>query len=203
MDLQKAKQIAQVFIDLIASACERVEVAGGIRRCKAQPHDVEIVAVAHYTDDTDLFGGVNHASQLEALIMDLLYTERVGLRLDDKVKRNGQHYKRFLFQEEVIELFIAEPSNFGNIYAIRTGDSDFSHTLVTPRNQGGLMPSNMRQKDGYLWRDDERLTCQHEEDFFRALGVINVPPAKRNAVTAQWLLRHPLLVQAGLKGGEA
>ena len=100
-----------------------------------------------------------------------------------------------------MDLFIAEPGNWGNVLAIRTGNAAFSKGLVTERRSGGLMPPDLYQRDGFLWcrngfgrvrtppsGSDERLECPTEEAFFAALGLPTLPPAERDegAVARLW-----------------
>jgi DNA polymerase/3'-5' exonuclease PolX len=139
----------------------------------------------------DLFGqAMVYFSPLEELLTDLLCMDGVGLTLDQKVRRNGQKYKRLVFRGEVVELFIADADNYGNILTIRTGDAEFSHALVTPRRAGGLMPGHLAQHGGYLWRGAEKIACPTEEDFFQALGIQWIEPKFRNAANARNLARH-------------
>lgn len=66
------------------------------------------------------------------------------------------------------------------IFAIRTGSSDFSKWLVTPVSWAGAMPIGMRQKDGYLWRGETRIDCPEESDLFTALGLSFIPLEDRD-----------------------
>ena len=88
-----------------------------------------------------------------------------------------------------LDLFIADEDNLGNILAIRTGNAEFSHQLVTPRNQGGLMPSYLKQKDGYLWNGNNQIVCRTEQEFFDALGIPFVEPRERNEQAASEIKR--------------
>jgi DNA polymerase/3'-5' exonuclease PolX len=45
MNLQQATAIANEVIDLLKPACLKIKVAGGTRRQKAEPHDIEIVCL--------------------------------------------------------------------------------------------------------------------------------------------------------------
>ena len=191
MKLQTAKALANAVIELLKPACIEIEVAGGVRRQKAEPHDIEIVCLPKIGTRGDLFGtAMSFYSPLEELLSDLLYTNGVGLALDQAVRRNGQKYKRLTFHGEVVELFIADMNNYGNIMAIRTGDAEFSHALVTPRRHGGLMPAHLAQHSGYLWRGTDKIACPSERDFFRALSVQWIEPPFRNLANARNLARH-------------
>ena len=42
--MDEAMQMTNVFISLISPYCERIEIAGSLRRGKPEVHDIEIVA---------------------------------------------------------------------------------------------------------------------------------------------------------------
>ena len=42
---------------------------------------------------------------------------------------------------------------------------------MTSKFKGGAMPMGMRQKDGFLWKGDERIDCPDENDLFEAIDV--------------------------------
>lgn len=197
MLLTDARAIADHVIALLAPACQRIEVAGSIRREKAEVKDIEIVALPEM--GTNLFGEPQ-GSKLDDRINDLVYWGK--LDFDKAVKRNGERYKRLLYatldleRDIAIDLFIASEANYGNTLAIRTGNSDFSRLLVTQRIHGGLMRPTMRQRDGYLWAQgdgdafDQLVPCPEEKHFFAALGVHPVPaPRERDAVCIEGLRR--------------
>lgn len=180
MDLAAAEWLADELVSWLMPVCERVTVAGSVRRQRATVKDIEIVVVPRLAYDLNLFG----EPQPRALLDDLL-----GALIPQRLrwaepKRNGARHKRLWVPSHgvAIDLFLATPENYGNILTIRTGDAEFSHLLVTSRAHGGCMPEGMRQREGYLWRGAERLVCPSEARFFQALGVDTVPePAMRNA----------------------
>ncbi len=205
MDLERAEILAEQVVIWLEPACERIAVAGSVRRRKPEVHDVELVLISHR--DPGLFG-TGGESHVERLLPRLIREGK--LAFDTRVKRNGPRLKRLVLPDWglVVELYIADRDNFGNLLTIRTGDAEFSHRLVTNRHLGGCMPYGMRQADGYLWRkvggEDqhypdgyEKVPCPDEESFFGALGIDRVPrPELRNAETARRLARG----MAGVSG---
>jgi len=192
MNLQQAQQIAFHFINLISPACERAMICGSVRRQKPEGiHDIEIVAQPRYEEiEGDLFGSIQLINGLEVLLKSYIFCERMSLYRDPQGRTcNGEKHKKILFDGAMIDLYTAEQSNWGNIVAIRTGNAEFSRYLVTPRSKGGLLPSHLKQADGYLWNGDQRIDCLTEQAFFAALGLEWVEPEHRNKITADALLR--------------
>lgn len=193
MRLHEARTTAEWLIALLAPACQQIAVAGGIRREKPEVKDIEILAESLYDHTPNLFGEAsNQTSRLDARLRQLFASGEIAL--DRHLRRNGEKYKRLVvcgLDDAPIDLFIANAANWGNLLAIRTGDADFSRALVTSRVFGGLMPTDMRQKDGMLWQRSQPVECFTEEDFFMHLGVFEIPPpAERNTAAARHLARR-------------
>lgn len=165
---------AQHIIKALYPYCERIEVAGSLRRKRSMIGDIEIVAIPKY--QRNLFGGIEPDADTE---LDKFLNSR--LREDDFIK-NGRKYKQFKYGQLQVDLFLAVPENWGNILTIRTGSGDFSAWLVS---QMGGMPTGMRQEKGFLWRGGKRIDCCEEQDFFDALGLPFVPLDMRD--DRKWL----------------
>jgi DNA polymerase/3'-5' exonuclease PolX len=206
LPLSQAQELAAGFAAAFAPGCLQIVVAGSVRRRKPFVKDVELVAVR----SPEAEGGLFSAPSLDDLIDEAVAG---GLLLwDEVVKRRGERYKRLTICEVGVplEVFIARPVNFGNILAIRTGDAQFSHALVTRRSQGGLMPETLRQWDARLWERDpamdgptRAIDCPNEAAFFGALGLPVLDPALRDAEGAQQLraLLHGRPIRLGGSAG--
>ena len=155
MLLNEAKKIARDFISQIQPFCSRAEIAGSVRRGKAEVKDIEICAIPK-----SLF-------ELK-IIMDKQYYIK---------GRFPAKYSQIVYQGKTIDIFWANKDNWGNIFLIRTGDWEFSKWIMGVKTrQVGL-----KQRDGYLWRGDERLNCPEERDFFNRLGMNYIEPRNRRA----------------------
>jgi DNA polymerase (family X) len=170
MSLPFAKHLAEQMIDLLKPYCERIAVAGSIRREKPDVGDVEICLIPAM--QPDLLGEWHYSPDLisEALTND-------GFVLP----KNGDHFKQAKLPNGGVtfDIFLTTPECWGVIFTIRTGCAEFSHKLVTPRNQGGLLPSYLRVKDGRVWHGNTVMDTPSEEDFFRVIGLPWIPPENR------------------------
>jgi hypothetical protein len=201
MNLNEAREIADTLCYLLRPACERIEAAGSVRREKPDVGDIEVVCLP--VSGTNLLGEPA-GNRLDAEIAVAMGHEpRLGW--DGEKKRRGAKYKRLRWAGEIgIDLFTADERNYGNILAIRTGNADFSHYLVTQRWRGGLMPDDLIQRGGYLWRvldmanpaeDDTnlaRIDCPTEEAYFAALGVHSIPSPRERDVSCIARLRKAI-----------
>lgn len=171
--LMLARAAAEHLVEQLGPACERIEIAGSIRRGKDPVKDIELVAIAATaTEPTpgDLFGAPRECNRLERLLADVSAGRHCSIvRPKQHAGRTapwGPRYKKLwvTFESRVqsresraeatfpVDLFIATRETFAPLMVIRTGPADFSHRLVTPVDQGGAMPAGLRQHAGRLER---------------------------------------------------
>lgn len=170
MKLDEARAIAEDVRLHLSPYCQRIEIAGSVRRLKPDVHDIELVAVPHIEISFNLFG------------------EKIGSRmplhakaksLGDVVKGGDRYIQVALEQGINLDLFIVlPPADWGVIYTIRTGPADFSRWIVTPRSKGGALPDGYMVASGCVWdkRTETPLPLNTEDDFlsFLGLGWINL-----------------------------
>lgn len=187
--------LAAELVEQLRPGCERIEIAGSIRRGKADPKDIEIVAVAKMDWECvhDLWGSVIDRESVDLLDKQINELRFAGeWDFDHVLKRAGSKYKRLrhIVSGYCCDLFIADASNWGNILTIRTGPGDFSRELVTRAHRYGL-----KQDGGQLWREHRDGTCTvipcpEERNFFAALKVPYLEPSERTVE----ILRKAVLV---------
>jgi len=202
MQLKHARQIAEEIVTRLSLSCLRVEIAGSVRREKSDCGDIEIVCIPRFIDapQADLFGDTT--VKQSALVARLGQLAEDGFLRSRPAEANGERYKKMWVMDgarEIIQLdlFIVNPpeQQWGAVLAIRTGSSDFSKWLVTPKRQGGAMPSYLKQKGGALWRvgkgePDVMIATPEEIDYFNALGIEYVEPRDRSG--GRWVrVAHP------------
>lgn len=172
--LPEAQALAASIVELLRPHCERIEAAGSIRREKKDVGDIEIVCIPRPVTLTNLLGETVTRRNSDDLTARLLLA---GYRLI----KNGEKYKQADLGPCMLDLFITEPECWGVILAIRTGPADFSHRLVTPRNQGGLLPSFLQVKEGRLQDRSTgvQLNTREEIDLFNAIDLKWIDPSQR------------------------
>lgn len=194
--------------------CERIAIAGSIRREKSVVGDIELVAIPRIDRDEqrDLFGAtitVREHNHLDAHLRCMLqesppsiYKSRSDLYrqihappdgVPDLI-RWGDRYKRFYFfwgragAIIPVDLFLADADNWGAILTVRTGPGDFSTALVTRI----LNETPYRQQDGYLViKDtDQVLPVPEERDYFHRAGVPYIEPHGRTVAALRKAIRQ-------------
>lgn len=178
---------AQALTYLLSDACERIEIAGSLRRLKAEVHDIEIVAVPKWevTAGDDLWGTPVEIDLLEDKLAGLRSIGTLRLRdveahkADGSVEithRDGDSYKALEYEGIPVDLFIVRPpAEWGVIFAIRTGPGDWNQRLVTD-----CQKYLRRVEKGRVYRGGQYVPCPEEEDFFAAIGQDYLPPNERS-----------------------
>ena len=161
MKLNKALKIAERVKAELAPHCERVEIAGSIRRRKPEVGDIEIVAIPKPYDVGLFASGIAPIVEQWPKVRGSLpckYTQRT---LPDGI---------------ALDLFFATRENWGLIFAIRTGSADYSHRVLAC----GWVRNGYKSVDGMLTRDGVAVAVPEERDLFRLAGVRWVEPEERN-----------------------
>ena len=182
--LAEAERLALEVMELLDPACERIEIAGSIRRRKETCGDIEIVCIPRIQQGRDMFGEVNWASvdELDMICSHALGTGALEMRRTNGRAAWGSKFKAALYKGFPLDIFsVLQPAQWGVIYLIRTGPAGYSHRLVTPRRMGGMLPEWMRVKDGALWKsigEDGwvKIVTPEERDVYEALNLPWLPP---------------------------
>ena len=174
--------LAGELVGELQPTCQRLAVAGSLRRGQDRVGDVELVAIPD-----------------GALLDECCNAWLAAGRITQRRKSNGNllawgpRYKAFVYDGIAVDLFITTPPQWGLIYLIRTGPGSSDQArwpgganqmLVTARSRGGLLPDAMddtlRIADGWVWRGDRRLETPEEVDVFRLLGIPLLAPYFRD-----------------------
>lgn len=190
--LDTASQVADEILQTLWPACERIELAGSIRRQRQYVGDIEIVAIPRIRRQLDLFSRPvpgQTISELDELADALRAARRLTPRPapDGKIAW-GQRYKRAVYRPQrpglptmAVDLFaVLPPAEWGVIMAIRTGPANLSKLLVTPRAQGGLLPDGFRVQRGRLISPTGMpIPTPEETDLFKLLKLRYIPARDR------------------------
>lgn len=186
--LAAMRVIAERIMETLAPACLKIEIAGSIRREKADCKDVEIVAVG------------NGAALLT--LTDQLLTEGVIQHRLDKNGRKawGAKYRRCIWLGTPMDLFLPAAAEFGYTHHLRTGDSNWSHAFVvclgayginreTGERVPGLFPAGLTLKNNRISGKNGLVTTETEAEFYAACGVPVIEPSARNLETVRRLAK--------------
>ena len=176
--LADARLFAHKLLDLLEPVCERIEIAGSIRRQCLEVGDIEIVAIPKPT--WDLFGNRKwDTSTIIARVFDLDQRNLLRGPEEPLFTKRGEWYAKFRAFGMDVDLFMTTPEKWGCIYMIRTGSADFSKRMMTKQSRGGECPDHLYFREGRLWDGEYALQTPEEDDVFRLLGVNWLDPVGR------------------------
>lgn len=195
MPRRDALNHAVSILDRLEPHCERIEVAGSIRRQAETVKDIEIVCVPRLVvSRADLFGNpVDYTNPLEDYLDDLRAEGVVADRLDKNGRPAwGDRYKRMLWNGIAVDLFtVLPPSQWGMQLLIRTGPHDFSRLMMTQRFKRGMLPNGIYANRGSLWHrtppDDQPIETPEESDVFEIADLPYIEPVDRSIETLRRL----------------
>lgn len=176
--LVRAELLAERIRDVLTPACERIVIAGSIRRREPTVKDVELVAIPRLR--AGLFGPEPTApTELDVLVDELIAAGRLEPRPTKAgVTRRGRRYQalRATATGIGVDLFIVRPpASWGATLAIRTGPAEYSRRLVSECREHGLVCDGARLRrvvrDGVVLAVPEDVETPEERDFIEACGL--------------------------------
>lgn len=158
MKLEVAQKIAAEVVKRISPYCQRIEVAGSIRRRKPLPRDIDIVLIP--SDPWNL------------------ESEVLALARPFQPKLSGEKLKRFDYNGAQIDLYYATAETWATLLLIRTGSKENNIRLCTLAKKKGwhLAASG----DGLFDDTSRRVAGDSEESIYGALGLPYQKPSERN-----------------------
>jgi DNA polymerase (family 10) len=173
MRLEDAILLSQKVCGALQPFCERVEVAGSIRRGKVEVGDVDIVALPKAGWYPSAFGFDVEFSA------DTVWADMIPYVLKKKglmVGVSGKELLRCTFADGFqVDLYRARPETWGVILLVRTGSKEHNVKLCSIAQSKGL---KLSASQGVLDKSGV-IACRTEESIFRALGLAYVEPQDR------------------------
>lgn len=177
MILELAQRCTARLKDWLGPFCERIEVAGSIRRCRGVVGDIDLVVIPKIHERHDLFGQPEARDNLTAMEIQRRCTAE-GWRVD----KAGEDYISFVTsgsagKEPVqVDIWFAAPETFGTVWLCRTGSASHNITL-----------SQRAQALGGHWQPHKGVTIRGrrhaastEAEVFAALNLPFVNPEDRH-----------------------
>jgi hypothetical protein len=189
IELDKAKKLADSLVFQLEDYCEKIYVAGSIRRLKPEVKDIELVVLPKKFSPTDfsLFGGVAQPAQVSPAFRRTV--ESFGNVI--KGKPDGK-YMQIEMPRIVLDLFMPSRVDFYRQFAIRTGSADYSARVIAGgwKRKGWCgTPDGLRlitdcEEKNSTWKcvnPNPQLppVWESEREFFDWLEVKWVAPEKR------------------------
>lgn len=153
--LERAQKVADAVVKQLSPYCQKIEVAGSVRRQKPQVHDIDLVLVPN-----DLWN-------LHNKIMEL-----------GQVKMSGSKIIRAMIGDIQVDIYFAEPKTWATLLLIRTGSAENNIRLASLAKKKGWRLA--ASGDGLFDENGQRIAGDSEESIYQALDLPYQAPWDRN-----------------------
>ncbi|MBA7685955.1 hypothetical protein ES703_94386 [subsurface metagenome] len=170
MNLEKAKAIAEKIKAVLESSCERVTIAGSIRRQKPEVGDIELLCIPKYIDGVDM---------LDAKIKTMIYFDMLGYRLNklgSKVYGDKNKLLVHLPSGIGVDIFSTTAECWSVALVVRTGGKTTNKEIATRALQRGM---RFRAYGDGFDTPEGHIRCETEEEVFKAVGLRYLSPEER------------------------
>lgn len=179
LSLEVATDLAARIAAELEPVCERVEVAGSVRRKRETVGDIEFVVIPKFSPS--LLPGVPGVSLLEMTLVSMVGRGRLIPAAANEGQRLKRYYIPALREDGLkLEINISDEERWPVELAIKTGPAEFSKKLVTHRRDGGYLPTYCQIRDGWqVWEDGERRRFGSEREFIEWICGEWIEPEER------------------------
>lgn len=125
MKLAFAQACADRIVERLYPFCDRIQVAGSIRRCRPECGDVDLVAIPKTMGETDLLGTITGTRNLAAIEVRK-WAKAEGWA----VEKDGPQYLVFTARGVQVDIWWATAECFGTMFVSRTGSKEHNIALA-------------------------------------------------------------------------
>lgn len=186
-----ALEVTKEIVEALRPHCDRLIVAGSLRRRKEEVGDIEILYISHFSesaDPIDLFGGTIRVNQTEEMIRQLCADRGIikprrnvcGSEMWGPWNKLGTHIKTGI----PIDLFATTHRAWFNYLVCRTGSKENNMRIASAAQAKGwawkpYSSGFVRTKPLYAGDQEKTHTVHSEEDVFKFVGLPYLEPWER------------------------
>ncbi len=205
MYLEEALELASRIRPLLEPFCDRITIAGSVRRESRMVKDLELVIISRPGTGSSgpqqsLFDLAPAATPIgddavtAFLRAECEYEASLWTKRLSKNGRTafGRENKLLRFDGYPVDVFTTSPARWGMTMFVRTGDKDWNRIAFGQLKRRGMHASpyggvitNTKSEPPF-----EQI-CRIEQDVFDALGIEYVEPEMRNELNARKLIGAP------------
>ncbi len=193
--LSVAEVVAEELVELLSPVCERIQIAGSLRRKKAEVGDIELLCVPNWQAVLDLFGEEVESMSLldghiETLMAQGILEQRGGMGKMNKLMRHNE-------SGIPVDIFSTSQDHWGMALVVRTGPKELNIKLMGDLKRmgheghaygvatyGDLKKPSSVTLNRYR-ADVSEVMCPTELEVFDIAGWRYIPPTEREWPAAQ------------------
>lgn len=194
MRFNDAQPIATRLLGSLAGACDRIEIAGSIRRHRADVKDIELVAIPKWHDQPHVGVQIGLEAVLPTQRVNILavaiqaYVDAGALQVikpsvpgiePGELRQDARYLRLYIPSRGLkVDLFMCDVDTWGCTFLYRTGAADFSKAMLARWKQvsgGGQSRDSRLYRPGALSAE----STPEETDVFAACQVAFLQPHER------------------------
>lgn len=171
MELVKARGIAAQLVELLAPSCERIEIAGSIRRRKPEVGDIELLCIPRY--------GHGGTDALDLKLRRLIAIGTLTYRLNKKGSKVYGPKNKLLTHTPSgigVDVFSTTAVCWPVALVVRTGSAEMNKRIANAALRRGLHFHAYGR--GFSGPRGE-IICRSEREVFEAVGLPYMEPWER------------------------
>lgn len=174
MNLATASHYAAQIVQWLAPHCERLEIAGSIRRQRPVCNDVDIVCIPRITEERDMLGAAISRTNHVLKFLQEYVAANPKARFQSGGEREGK-YVILQLPKCQLDLWFAGERNFGTRLLCRTGSKEHN-ILLAQRGLDLVRPWNPYEG---VTVNGELREARYEQQIYDALKLPWIEPAER------------------------
>ena len=169
--LAAAEVVAKELIERLRPACERITVAGSIRRRRLEVSDIELLAIPQYLDMVDHLD-----REIGALVVQGILGFRKN-KLGSRVYGPKNKFMRHLPSGIGVDIFSTTEECWAVSLAIRTGPKESNMAVAVAAQRKGW---RLRAYGSGFDTPNGPIQCKSERDVFEFVGLLYKEPRERD-----------------------
>lgn len=169
---KQALDIAEELRDKLAPACERIIIAGSLRRLKSEVGDIELLAIPTYYMLVD---------RLDQAIKELIANGILDYRLNTRGSRVYGPKNKLLIHKATgipVDIFSTTSENWWVALVVRTGSKESNIAIAKAAHKYNL--HLLAYGAGFQKTDGSVIVCHSEQEVFETVGLDYLQPWERN-----------------------
>lgn len=171
MEIEKAEATAQEIVHWLTPSCERIIIAGSIRRRKSDVGDIEVLCIPMFASGID---------QLDKTIRALVTQGRLDFRrnkLGSRVYGPKNKLMVHLPSGIGVDIFSTTPENWAVSLVVRTGGAETNKSIAMAAIRKGW---HLKAYGYGFSTPNGDVVCQSERDVFEFVGLRYKEPWERD-----------------------
>ena len=164
--LAQAERVGQELVEALGPSCERIEIAGSIRRRQPDVGDVELLCISRVGETVALGNNIYLLAEVDDLVSTGVLRKRLNKAGRVSSYGDWNRYMVHVASGIPVDIFRTTEDNWGMALVVRTGPARWNRGLMSQFQKLGMEGHAY----GGVTQEGVEVSCPTEEEVFRLLG---------------------------------